>query len=302
MRSHVYTLAAVVITLALPATASAQEAAVTPADCAGFDLARFKSLVDQGRAAVWSEGSATTVDEVHQQLQAQVPCLEEVVPPEVWAIHLVDLSILAYERNEDWQSPLAAALTAWPTVDRVVGSDHPVGAFTLPRTDDSHARAVPPGGAVYLDGRWVSYLEKLRGPHLVQVERQGELMSWLVQGDGTGAAWQPAVAWLEQAVAASSTTTAPPEPEPRRSGTGWLVAGGVVGVVGTGLGVGTWAARDAVAGDPDQQGAMVAGNTVGWGLALVGGGLVGVGLVRSLDAQPRVRVGPGSLHLQGSFR
>ncbi len=297
-------VATLCLAAALAGPAGAAEGALPDAAsaCAALTTDQLEAHIDRARQALMDEDLAT-VDSVQADLVAAAPCLDSVVDPELWARHLVSLAIAAYVRNDDWQTPLASALAASPTVNRVVRGDTLFARWTPPPTAPRAATTVPYDVHAWLDGRRVTVAEALRGPHLVQVEVDGVLTSRLVDADGSDAAWQALLPAAAPSAAPTTTASAPAAAPDDGGGhaTPWLLAGGAAAALGTGTGILTWSMRAQGDRDPGKQTALVGGNVAGWSVAAVGGALLGVGLVQVLDAGPTVRIGPGTLSLEGRF-
>ena len=204
--------------------------------CPLMTPSELDATVARGREALFAEDIATVVA-VDAELQKRLPCFRgALVEPEHWAPHLVTLSIAAYARNLDWQTPLASALASLPTVSRAVGAGHPVGAWVAP-APVAATRTAPAGVEVYVDGRRVSYLPPLVGPHLVQL-RDGKqfLTRYLVNGEAD-APWEELLAPFVPDVPVASTATTTQKAGKRGSPLklGFVVGGAVLAAGGGGL-------------------------------------------------------------------
>jgi hypothetical protein len=200
--------------------------AAAAAACDPFPADELQQRVELARKSLFYD-DMTTFRSVTAEIASRAGCIGHVVAPEVWARHLVSLSIAAYAANEDWQGPLTAALRADPTVDRGVGAAHPISRWSPPEETEEEARPVAENARVYLDGRRVQFLPVLRGPHLVQIERDGVVTSLYLE---TGNVPED---WLAR----------PPKNPTREPRAGWTTLSGRVGWVAAGQSTtepGTW--------------------------------------------------------------
>jgi hypothetical protein len=142
------------------------------AECVPLDEARFRRLVAESHAALDAGdvgGHAGLVD----QLEAGLPCLDFVPSPELWAELLIDMAIVEHATAGDWQTPLNTALRVHPTVNRLVGSTHPIATYAPPDPPVGASTPVPEGVRLYVDGEAVRFVPPLSGLHLVQ-RRDGD--------------------------------------------------------------------------------------------------------------------------------
>ena len=72
------------------------------AECTTLTTDTLQALITEARTAVFQDDLAT-FERVEAEVQREAPCLEEQVPPSVWAPHLITRAIVSYAKNEDWQ-------------------------------------------------------------------------------------------------------------------------------------------------------------------------------------------------------
>lgn len=206
--------------------------------CPLMSRAELDASVARGREALFAEDIAT-VAAVDAELQKRLPCFRgSLVEPEQWAPHLVTLSIAAYARNLDWQTPLASALASLPTVSRAVGAGHPVGAWVAPAPAPA-TRTSPAGVEVYVDGRRVSYLPPMVGPHLVQLRDGKQFLTRYLPNGEAHAPWDELLAPFIQDAPPAASTESTATIRTARPGSGvkvaFIVTGAVVAAGGGGL-------------------------------------------------------------------
>lgn len=219
--------------------AGTTESPVSPGEapdptCPALTPGQLDATVARAREALFAEDIAA-VAALDAELQRRLPCLRgSLVEPAQWAPHLVTLAIAAYARNLDWQTPLASALASLPTVSRAVGAGHPVGAWAPPPPPVA-TRTAPSGVEVYVDGRRVSFLPPLIGPHLVQLRDGKQFATRYLPNGEADTPWDELLAPFVQDLPA--TTRAPTGGGRRGSGVkaGLLVSSAVLAAGGGGL-------------------------------------------------------------------
>ena len=308
--------------------------------CASFSSTQVAEHAADARAALFDDDLARLSDNV-AQVEAQVECLSDVVPPFIWAGFLVTMSIAAYAENEDWQSPLQSAINADPTVSRVVGEGHPISSWTPPPYSAEDQTPLPRDVKVYLDGRMVRFMPALFGPHLVQI-KDGKKIHSSYFADAVAdevLAWVGAYA--EEEPHPVVVVPAPiPDPIPvevttpdlggsvadgshddgtlpgddqlidegvvkrKRKGKAVLGAGGaMMGASVAVIGITKGMADSREVWELAQVTGLKAGNTVGWSMGIAGAAMGALGMVILLDGGHSTAFlpTPNGLMLNGSF-
>ena len=214
---------------------AAEPTADVATDCS-YSMEQFDADRAQARASVLEEEDLDGFQPHADAIASGVGCLTELMNYSSWADHLVVVAIVRHDTNEDWQSALANALRAHPTVDRVVGEDHPIYQWKTGASPVESSQ-VHPALEVYLDGRLVSFLPSVSGPSLIQVVVDEEVHSRYFEGP-LDAEWvagfappapiEPAPA-VEVLAPVAGVKRSPPG---RSAGVGLAVGGGAVALAG----------------------------------------------------------------------
>lgn len=106
-------------------------AALAAPDCEPLDEAGFRDIALLLRSGV-DRGDDSLVRTMSAELDARVPCMRFAPEPHTLADVLVLRAIAAYAAGGDWETPMAAALRIWPSVDRIVSSRHPLASWEPP--------------------------------------------------------------------------------------------------------------------------------------------------------------------------
>jgi hypothetical protein len=141
-------------------------AALAGTRCVPLDEDELRRLVLASQEALDRDDS-TTHASIVDEAYARVACLTFAPPPRLWADLLVGVAIARFYRHEDWESPMAAALRAHPSVDRGVGGGHPLATFDPPPVEGTGGLA-PEGVDLWVDGIETHTLPAPDGLHLVQ--------------------------------------------------------------------------------------------------------------------------------------
>jgi hypothetical protein len=272
-------------------------ALAAPPGCSPLDEAGLRALVAEAKAAV-DRDDLVSYAERRKRLYQDLPCLEIPLPADVWARFLLDEAVVAYALGQRWEAPLGTALSLDPALPR--GDLPPELRAWIPPAPAASAAPLA-SGAFRIDGRSVSAAPvpvgtDLVGTHVVQRELDGELTTRVLQDEPFPADWRAEP--LPEPVPATSSS--PPAPvAPRGRGRPPLVAtGAVMALVGSAVGVGTWAVRGSVH-DADAADRLVLANAGGWTVAALGAVLGGVGLAVAAPEPAAART--LTLHAQGRF-
>jgi hypothetical protein len=156
-----------------------------------LDEEAFAALVQATRTLLDQEdldGFATA----SRELEASLGGLTFAPEPRLWAEYLVNVAVVAHYHGEDWRSPLATALTLEPGLDRGVGPQHEMAAWTPPPPAPPTAERVPRGAELYIDGQPAGLLPAPDGLHLVQLHTREGWRSALLRDAPVPADWLPA--------------------------------------------------------------------------------------------------------------
>lgn len=262
--------------------------------------------VEEFRELIEAADEALDLDDVmgHGQtwvrMKESLPCLEEPLPKDDWARYLIGFAIIRHATGEEWRAPLRTALHIDPDIKRDYGHDD-IRLYPVPPVEEVRGLELAPGESFLLDGLVIPVAPPfLEGPHILQLAGSPYKTRLLIDEDFPGD-------WLAIPEPEPAPVVEPePEPEPvmgppvvRPRGKGLLVTGVGLGAVGASAGLVTWiAATTRTAWRNDESFLVLTDvNTVGWGLAGIGGGLVTVHLLRG----KQVAVGPRSVALEGTF-
>lgn len=248
------------------------------ADCAADTPQTIPGLIQRASIAI-EEDLPDEFSAAHDALAVAFVCQKDILPPSVYAEHLMNLSLVAYFENRgSWELPLASALIADPGVRRPDSRVSPLAVWQLPEQDNHDALPVPDGYIVYLDGRQVILLPRKAETHFIQVEHADTLTSAFLD------ARSPA-SWVESLTPTDQPVTQPIA-QPARPTAGRLlpIGGALVGVGAAGIAA-SMLAHGSHGGEPyPGQGALRALNLTSWGVAVGGGALLGL----------QLRASPGS--------
>jgi hypothetical protein len=175
---------------------------------------------------------------------------------------------------------------------------------------------LPAGWVVWVDGTETDISETvIGGPHLVQAGPDRRTAVWadlISVTDGGEARVSLPPELVGQFAAEATPTSSSPTPTTaevsdsvkvvkKKRGKGGLIAGLTLAGVGAGTAVGTWLAAYNVDQGSPAGNVLLAGNTAGWGLAGVGGGITVISLATGGKKGAVVGAGPRQLTLTGRF-
>lgn len=160
------------ITLSVAVSSAITSAAWAAPTCVSLDEPEFRALVLDSQSAI-DRDDATLHAAILDEVRSRVPCMTFSPSPRLWSDFLVGVAIVEFYREGDWQAPMGAALRIRPTVDRGVGSGHPLSTWVPPESAPAISAPVPPGVRLYVDGELAGELPPAQGLYLVQREEDG---------------------------------------------------------------------------------------------------------------------------------
>lgn len=186
-------------------------------ECEPLDEPEFRSLVLDAQAAI-DRGDVELPTALLDDFAARRPCLTFAPHPRLWADLLVAQAIVEFSRQGDWEHPMATALSIRPSIDRGVGSKHPLASWEPPPVPEP-GPALAEGEELYVDGARTGREPPSAGLHLVQ-RTDGQFWNTLLLVDeplpegwaGARVDQPPRIAWWATAGALAGGGTVRQEP------------------------------------------------------------------------------------------
>jgi hypothetical protein len=158
--------------------------------CAPLGEVELRQILLQLRVTVELDDSATHRALV-EELEERLPCADFAPSRQLWAEFLVHEALRAFAAGGDWQTPLGAAIRAFPQVDREVGPSHPMATWQPPPAEPAVGapELAPAGLLLYVDGEGALALPPATGIHLVQKSDGRWWAGRLVEGEAIEQDW-----------------------------------------------------------------------------------------------------------------